>query len=148
MGIFAILDFLKLSFQSLDMESRKGKYIQPCTSFTCANNKIWEIKSHITCNSRNVIYYLVCNMCESTTYAGKTWQKLRGRLNDHITKSRSGKGSNKFDLHVHECGQKNGNLEPPFFKVFAFMVLSDKCMLLTYENYFHRNGYDTMNRTN
>ena len=123
-------------------------YVQPCTSFTCSNGKVWEIRSHITCNTKNVIYYLVCNMCNVTSYTGKTWQKLRGRTNDHICKSRGGSGSNKFDKHVHECGKKHGNLRPPFFKVYAFMALSSRELLETYEKYLHRNGYDTMNRIN
>ena len=123
-------------------------YIQQCTSFTCSNNKVWEIRSHITCNTKYVLYYLVCNMCNKTTYSGKTWQKLRGRTNDHICKSKSGKGTNKFDKHVFECGQKHGNHGPPYFKVYAFMALSSWELLETYEKYLHRNGYDTMNRIN
>ena len=123
-------------------------YIQPCTSFTCSNGKIWEIRSHINCNTRNVVYFLVCNMCNVETYSGKTWQKIRGRVNDHICKCKSGKGSNKFDKHVHECGIKNGNLKPPYFKVYAFMALGSRDKLITYENYFQRNGYDTLNRSN
>ena len=121
-------------------------YIQQCTSFECANGKVWEIKSHITCNSKNVIYYLVCNMCNVVSNAGKTEQKLRGRMNDHISKCKSGKGTDKFDKHVHECGKKHRSLEPPYFKIYAFMVLSSKELLLTYESYLHRNGFDTMNR--
>ena len=122
-------------------------YIQQCSSFTCANGKVWEIRIHINCNSRNVVYYLVCNMCNIESNAGKTWQKFRGRMNDHITKCRNGKGTDKFDKHVHECGLKNGNLKPPYFKVYAFMKLSSRDLLCSYESFFHRNGYDTMNRT-
>ena len=123
-------------------------YIQPCKSFACSNGKIWEIRSHINCNSRNVLYFLVCNMCNEETYSGKTWQKLRGRTNDHISKCKSGKGSNKFDKHVHECGKKHGNLQPPYFKVYAFMVLGSRDLLETYEKYLHKNGFDTLNRIN
>ena len=123
-------------------------YIQQCTSFKCANGKIWEIRCHITCNTVNVLYHLVCNMCNEESYTGKTWQKLRGRTNDHITKCRRGTGSNIFDNHVHECGLKNNNLKAPFFKVYAFMALSSWERLEAYEKYLHRNGYDTMNRGN
>ena len=121
-------------------------YIQPCTSFKCANGKIWEIRAHITCNSQNVLYYYECNMCNKETYIGKTWQKLRGRTNDHITKCRKGTGNNMFDRHVHQCGLKNNCLKAPFFKIYAFMVLSSRKKLITYENYLHSNGYDTLNR--
>ena len=123
-------------------------YIQPCTSFVCSNGKIWEIRAHINCNTRNVLYFLVRNMCGIETYSGKTWQKLRGRVNDHICKCKSGKGSNKFDKHVHECGKKHGNLRPPYFKVYAFMALGSRDLLETYEKFLHRNGYDTLNRMN
>lgn len=121
-------------------------YIQQCTSFQCANGKMWEIKSHIDCNSKNIIYFLVCNMCNSVSNTGKTEQKFRGRMNDHICKCKSGKGTDKFDKHVHECGIRNNCLKPPYFKIYAFMALSTPDLLLTYESYFHRNGYDTMNR--
>ena len=120
-------------------------YIQQCKTFVCSNGKTWEIRCHINCDSVNVIYYLVCNMCNVETYAGKTWQKTRGRLNDHISKCRTGHGTNKFDKHVHDCGTKNGNLKAPYFKVFAFMKLSSRWLLFQYENYFHRNGFDTLN---
>ena len=120
-------------------------YIQQCKTFVCSNGKTWEIRCHINCDSVNVIYYLVCNMCNVETYAGKTWQKTRGRLNDHISKCRTGHGTNKFDKHVHDCGTKNGNLRAPYFKVFAFMKLSSRKLLFQYENYFHRNGFDTLN---
>ena len=69
-------------------------------------------------------------------------------MNDHISKCGSGKGSNKFDKHVHECGTKNGNLKPPYFKIFAYMKLSSRDLLDSYESYFHKNGFDTMNCQN
>ena len=87
-------------------------------------------------------------MCNVVTYAGITSQKLRGRMNDHISKCKSGKGSNKFDKHVNECGLKNKCLKVPYFKIFAFMALSSTKMLETYENWLHSNGYNSMNRVN
>ena len=35
-------------------------YLQPVKT---ANGTTWDIKSEITCNSRNVIYFLSCNLC-------------------------------------------------------------------------------------
>ncbi len=61
-------------------------------------------------------------MCNNETYIGKTWQKLRGRLNDHISKCRNGKGKNNFDNHVFSCGKRNGCLKAPFFKIFVFLA--------------------------
>ena len=61
------------------------KYIENCTSFITSNNTKWEIRSHINCNSKNVICYLECNMCNGqVTKTGKTEMKLRARINNHI----------------------------------------------------------------
>ena len=122
-------------------------YIQTCTSFICSNGERWEIKCHINCNSKKVLYYQVCNFCQGTpvTNTGKTKTSLRTRTNNHISCCRSGKGSNLFDNHVYECGIRNGNLSPPFFKLYAFMRVSKEESLLTYERYLHRRGFDTIN---
>ena len=123
----------------------KYGYIQTGNSFTCTNGDLWDVRSHINCNTHNVIYYLVCNMCNKESYIGKTYQKLRGRTNDHISKCRLGTGSNKFDRHVHNCGIKRNCLKAPYFKIFAFMALSSSQMLLSYERYLQRKGLDTLN---
>ena len=60
-------------------------YIQECSSFKCANGEIWKIECHINCNSKNVEYYLVCNMCNVVTYTDITETKLRIRTNNHIS---------------------------------------------------------------
>ena len=122
------------------------RYMQNCTSFETAKGSIWNIKCHINCNSVNVLYYLVCNMCNKTTYTGITKTRLRLRMNNHISSCKSGKGTNIFDKHVHECGLKNKCLESPYFKIFAFMKLSSAQNLITYERYLHRMGLDTMNK--
>ena len=47
--------------------------IKSCTSFKTSNNVIWYIRSHITCQSKNVIYFLKCISSNyNTTYIGKT----------------------------------------------------------------------------
>ena len=72
-----------------------NNYIQECSSFKAANGEIWEIKAYIDCNSKNVLYYLTCNMCNgAVTYTGRTKTKLRTCTNNHISCCRSGKGSN------------------------------------------------------
>ena len=86
-------------------------------------------------------------MCNGeVTYTGKTKTKLRQRTNNHISCCRSGKGTNIFDAHVFNCGTKNKSLEPPYFQLYAFMLLSTEEKLLVYEKHLHRKGYDTMNR--
>ena len=122
-------------------------YMQNCNSFETAKGTIWTIKSHITCNSSNVLYYLKCNMCKGkTTYTGKTKTNLRIRMNNHITSCRSGNGTNMFDGHVFKCGKLNKCLKAPYFQIYAFMKVSTEEKLLTYERYLHRMGFDTMNK--
>ena len=58
-------------------------YLQPVDSFTTANNTIWNIRSHITCHSKNIVYFLSCNLCQGrTNYIGQT-TNLRNRMNNH-----------------------------------------------------------------
>ena len=121
-------------------------YIQECSSFVTANNKKWEIRCHINCNSKNVIYFLKCNMCEgAVSKTGKTFTTLRVRMNNHISNCRTGRTSDVFDTHVHKCGIKNKCLEPPFFEIRAFMKLSTPDKLITYEKKMHQREYATIN---
>ena len=75
-------------------------YIKLCTSFKTSNNVIWCIRGHISCQSKNVIYFLKCSSCNySTTYIGKAVD-LRSRMNNHITSCRFGGSTDKFDNYV------------------------------------------------
>ena len=122
-------------------------YIQPCSSFKVSNGEVWQIRSSITCNSRNVVYFLTCNMCDGkTTYVGKTSTTLRTRMNNHISGCRNSRTSDIFDIHVYHCGLKNNKLRAPFFKVFAFMSLTSSDKLIVHEKSLQRRGYDTLNR--
>ena len=124
-----------------------GGYIQQCTSFLTSNNTRWHIKSHINCNSKNVLYYLVCNMCQTNepiSKTGKTLTQFWIRLNNHISDCNTGRTSDIFDLHVHNCGIRNHCLKPPFFKVFAYMKLSSPDKLLSYEKYLHNKNFATI----
>ena len=120
-------------------------YIQNCTSFITSNGERWEIKSHINCNSRNVVYYLECLMCNGPmeTKTGKTKTRLRDRVNNHRSECKSGNTSDVFDRHCHSCGAHRG--EEPYFRVRAFMKLSTPDKLLTYEKMLHGRKYATIN---
>ena len=121
-------------------------YVQECKEFECANGYIWKIRCFINCKSRNVLYYLKCNMCNgAVTYTGKT-NIIRPRTNNHITCCRNGTGSDKFDKHVYNCGIRNNCLKEPFFKLYAFAKLSDENQLLAFEKCLHRKQYDTIYR--
>ena len=118
-------------------------YIQNCTSFTTSSGHHWEIKSHINCNSKNVVYYLECLMCNNFTKTGKTKTTIRKRINNHKSDCLSGNTTDLFDLHVHKCG--GNRLRHPYFRVKAFMKLSSPDKLLTYEKLFHERKYATIN---
>ena len=119
-------------------------YIQNCNSFVTSNGKTWEIKSHINCNSRNVLYYLECLFCNGqVTKTGKTKSILRLRLNNHRSECATGRTTDVFDKHCHECGAHRK--QEPYFRVRAFMKLSTPEKLLTYEKLFHERKYATIN---
>ena len=120
-------------------------YIQECKSFMTSNNVIWELRTRITCNSKNVIYYLKCISCDfNETYTGKT-NNLRLRMNNHIIGCRYGNSSDRFDIHVYNCRLEQGLMTEPHFQIYAFIKLKHEKQLLTYESYFHSKGFDTMN---
>ena len=138
-GIFAECSDKRCKLCSLN-------YIVNCTTFTTSNNTKWEIRSHINCNSKNVIYYLECLMCNGkVTKCGKTENKLRTRMNNHISDCLTGNTTDIFDQHVHKCGIEKNCLTPPYFRIKAFMKLSSPDKLLTYENTMHQRKYATIN---
>ena len=120
-------------------------YIQQCSSFTTFNGTQWSIKTHINCNSANVIYLLVCAACDNTYYAGKT-NCLRKRMNVHKSSANLGNSTNIFDNHVFRCKRTNNYTKEPLFYIFAFMSVKDEKLLIPYERYIHNCGHDSMNR--
>ena len=91
-----------------------------------------------------MIYFLKCLSCdEKETYSGKT-NHMPNRTNNHISDCRTGRTTDKFDLHVHEC---NKTLTEPFFKLYVFLELMDDSLLDAYEAYIHQMGFDTLNRS-
>ena len=122
-------------------------FLQECTSFITANDEEWIVQGHITCKSRNIIYYLKCLACKlQTTYAGITTTPLNVRMNNHRSECRSGITDDRFDKHVHKCIKTNNFKNEPYFQVYAFLTVKDASMLRTYESHIHRKGCDTMNR--
>ena len=120
-------------------------YIKPCKSFNTINGFEWVVRSHITCQSKNILYYLKCLACNGrTTYTGKS-NNTRNRMNCHISESKSGNTSDRFDTHVHKCMQQNNYYDEPLFEIFMFMSLKHEYQLITYENYLHNRGFDTIN---
>lgn len=119
-------------------------YIQDCSSFTTSNGTTWEIRSHINCNSRNVIYYLECLMCDGkVTKTGKASTRLRERINNHRSECATGRTTDVFDRHCHDCGAHRK--EEPYFRLRAFMKLGNPEKLLTIERRLHERKYATIN---
>ena len=122
-------------------------YIQECKTFYTSNNVLWTIKSHISCNSKNVLYYLKCVCCNfQSTYTGKT-VNLRLRSNNHISSCRLGNNDNVFDLHVFKCMKEHNIYCEPYFHIYAFMSVSKEELLLPYEKLLHKKSFDTFNCT-
>ena len=70
---------------------------------------------------------------------------FKSRMNQHTSDSRTGDSTCKFSIHVYKCGLKNQCLNEPFFEIKVMMKLRSSSQLETYENYFHKKGYDTLN---
>jgi hypothetical protein len=120
-------------------------YLQEGKTFTTSNGTIWNIKSHITCNSKNVIYYLKCLSCNrKTTYTGKT-NNLRLRTNGHISSCRTGQSTDRFDNHVYNCQRAHNSIIEPFFELFVFLELKNENNLISYEKHLHKQKHDTFN---
>lgn len=121
-------------------------YLQKCKSFDTKRGT-WNVKCHVTCHSKNVIYYQVCNFCKNVSNTGKT-DNLRERTNNHISGSRHGKTTNIFDQHNHKCPRDLG-MEPkePYFKLYVFMELNDYSKLRAHERRLHLDNHDTINST-
>ena len=119
-------------------------YIQECTSFRTANGVEWQVKSHINCHSLCVCYYLKCIVCNNVSYTGKT-NVFRLRMNNHISDSRTGNTTDRFDIHVHNCVKKHGVVTEPFFHIYVFLEVSESKYLSSYEKHLHSRNFDTMN---
>ena len=95
-------------------------YIVQGNCLILSNNMRWELRSHVTWRSINIIYYLKCNMCKKKgTYIGKTvggnLVGFKSRMNQHISDNRMGDSAYKFPIHVYKCSLKNKCLNEPFF---------------------------------
>ena len=89
-------------------------------------------------------------MCEKKEiYIGKTVDDnivgFKFRMNQHISDIRAGVSTCKFPIHVCKCGLKNKCLNEPFFEINVMMKLKSSNQLESYENHFHKKGYDTLN---
>ena len=89
-------------------------------------------------------------MCSKReTYIGKTVGDnivgIKSRMNQHISDNITAVSTCKVPMHVYKCGLKKKCLSEPCFEINVIMKLNNSNHLETYENYFHKNGYDTLN---
>ena len=124
-------------------------YLNTTDRFVMSNKQVWEIRRDIYCHSINVIYYLKCLMCNYETCIGKTVGNnvtgFKGRINKHISESKTGVTTCKFSRHVYSCGKNNNCLKEPFFTLNIILRLNNSGKLEFMEKHFHLKGYDTMN---
>ena len=125
-------------------------YIVEGRSSIMSNNIRWELRSYVTCRSINIIYYLKCNTCKKKeTYIGKTIGDnivgFKSRTNHLISDSRTWVSTCKLTIHVYKCGLKNKCLNEQSFESNVMMKLKGSNQLESHENYFYKNGYDTLN---
>ena len=120
-------------------------YLTECKKFITSAGIEWEVRSHATCHSKCVIYFLKCAICNQATYLGQT-NNFRDRTNNHISSCRTGNGTDIFDKHVHSCN-KGVNKKEPLFKAWIMMEVSSHDKLHEMELFLQRRGHDTMNRS-
>ena len=62
-----------------------------------------------------------------------------------INKTTSVVSTCKLPIHVYKSGLKTKCLKKPFFEMNVMMKLKSSNQLETYENYFRKKGYETLN---
>ena len=65
---------------------------------------------------------------------------FKGRINQYISKYRTGISTCKFAIHVYNYAMKNECLKEPYFQLGIIMKLKDNQQLEFNENYFHKKA--------
>lgn len=73
------------------------------------NNKIFNIRDSIYCNSTNIIYLITCTKCQ-TQYVGETERSLRDRMTDHRSKVKN-KQNTPIGIHFNLPGHSILNIK-------------------------------------
>ena len=98
-------------------------YVQSCKGFTFGKDSHykWEYRRSFTCNSRNVIYILVCKRCWKF-YIGET-KNLKPRTRKHISDIKHPKNSYCRTLaeHLRKCSPR-----APQFRIFPIFYVEDR----------------------
>ena len=67
-------------------------------------------------------------------------------MNGHISETRTGNTTDKFDMHMIKCRDVHKITNEPYFEIRAFMKLSKEELLIPYESHLHSLEFDIMNR--
>ena len=87
----------------------KAGYIIPCLSFSFKLNNgktiTWTYKNYFSCNSKDVIYILICKTCDNF-YLGQT-QDFKQRTAKHksVVKNRHNSTYRICSEHLRDCNQ-------------------------------------------
>ena len=100
-------------------------YFKPCKYFQFkVNDKsmIWHYKRYFNCDSKNVIYILMCNTCD-WFYLGQTIS-LKQRIRKHKSDVFHPQNSfcKKCSEHLRDCSK----MKEPFFRIYPFLYESKK----------------------
>ena len=94
---------------------RRG-YFKPCKSFQFkAKSMIWHYKCYFNCDSKNVIYILMCNTCEWFYLGQKTRELEKRRIRKHKSDVFYPQNSfcKKCSEHLSDCSR----MKEPFFRI-------------------------------
>ena len=95
------------------LSQRQPKNLLRLLSNSCISRNPILPKGIFKCNDEgcNITFSLKCKFCMYETYIGKTFSDhtygFKTRMNNHITKSRSGVSTCKFPIHVFNCIKRN-----------------------------------------
>ena len=85
------------------------------TCFKFNDNIVLKPNCFINCQSKNLIYFLICSNC-SLFYIGETSTELRYRVTLHKQHCRTNYGFLNVNLHIKSCNKKYNN----YFHIFSF----------------------------
>ena len=114
----------------------------PCINFN--NGQKFEIRSNMSCISKNLIYCIICNGC-SKEYIGQTGDCLRNRVTVHRQQINH-EELRQIDLsgHIAACAK---NLSPQFTIIPFYKVREEnESLRKTMEDYFIKKFKPDLNK--
>lgn len=79
------------------------KHLVQSTSFTsCRTGETFQVRGHFTCDSKNIIYLIVCKKCNEAQYVGETKNTLRDRFYPHRSTIGSNTGT-PLTMHFNQA---------------------------------------------